>query len=94
MSILRWVVTAYIWTLLSFDFCMCNTENCFSSLVFLNFGRPFATACTHSNMSLKCGEASLPPPLAICLQTVPLQCTPPTQVIDPQHTSVPMCGKG
>ena len=59
---------ANIWTLLSFDFCMCNTtynlKAVFSSLAFLKFGRPFSvTACTHSNMSLKSEGASATPPL-------------------------------
>ena len=63
---------SYIWTPLSFDLCMCNTaynlKAVFSSLAFLNFGRPFAvTACTHSNMSLKSGGASAPQPLAYTL---------------------------
>ena len=44
----------------SFDFCMCNTAYDMKAVLFplvcLNFGCPFAvTACTHSNMSLKCG---------------------------------------
>ena len=51
---------------------MCNTaynlKAVFSSLTFLNFGRPFVvTACTHSNMSLKSGGASAPQPLAYTL---------------------------
>ena len=38
----------------------------FSSLAFLNFGRPFAvTACTHNNMSLKIWGEPLPTPLQL-----------------------------
>ena len=67
---------SYIWTLLSFDFCICNTaynlKAVFFLSCFLNFGRPSAvTACTHSNMSLKSeGEGfSLPSlPLAYTLE--------------------------
>ena len=69
---------SYIWTLLSFDFCMCNTaynlKAVFSSRfsIIINFGCPFmVTAFTHKNMRLKSGgggggggsSAPLPTPL-------------------------------
>ena len=68
---------SYIWTLLSFAYCICNTAYNLKAVFFhsgfpiINFGCPFVvTASTHSNMNLKSGGWVLQPPCASLAYTI------------------------